>query len=169
MKTINVKSDGRRPFQILDNNRVVAELNYPKWYKTSRAEIQINEEKSLIKTNGLWMNHIELWNQNKCIAQSKLTWNCSVIINIEEKEYFLKVKSLLKGTFVLLDKKSRELISLTTEIDWLYGKAAYEVRFNEDLPTVFSPELVLFLIHNCNYFMAFSGNGGATEALAGIA
>ncbi len=99
-----------------------------------------------------------------CIATSKLGWNLGVILNMNNTDYHLKVKNLNKGIFTLQDATDKELVRLNINMDWRYAKAEYEIEvllINE----LFTPEILLFLIHNCNYFLALSGNGSNTEGI----
>lgn len=170
MRTLTVKSEGTKPFQLLENNQILAELNYPKWYGTFQAELSSAKSDSVltIKASGFWKSQVELWEGEECIAKSTLNWNLSVIISINGKEYLLKMKSLTEGLFVLMDSDKNELLYIDADMDWSNLKASYHIWFNEGIKTDLSNEILLFLVHNCNYFSALSGNASCTEYLAAM-
>ncbi|RQO69516.1 hypothetical protein DBR43_15680 [Pedobacter sp. KBW06] len=170
MKNLTVISEGQKPFQLIENNEVLAMLNYPKWYSTYTAEISGTkpESKLSLKVQGLCMNKLTLWDGDQCICQSKLNWDLSVTVHLGTQEYLLKMKRLTEGTLALTDADQNELICLKTNMNWQSCKASYEICINEKLNFRITPEQLLFIVHNCNYFMALSGNQGVSESLAAM-
>lgn len=166
MKKYQVKSIAKEPFRLTEGTEDLGTLNYPNWYSTTKAEIQLTgqAEKFELKTPGFWKNNLELWKGDDCIISSKLGWNLGVTLSINETDYVLKVKNLGKGIFTLQDETDYELIRIDVNMDWIHAKADFtiEVLRNEEL---FAPEILLFLVHNCNYFLALSGNGSNTEGI----
>lgn len=169
MEKYQVKSAAKEPFKLIRDNEVLGTLNYPSSYNTTKAEINIMGTTALleVKAPGFLKTYLELWKDAQCIAASKLGWDLSVSLIIEQRAYQLKVKNPGKGVFTLLDNDKTALVKIEAKMDWIHAKAAFEI---EVYPAgLFSPEVLLFLVHNCNYFLALSGNGSSTEALlAGI-
>lgn len=165
MEKYQVKSQGKEPFKLSKENEILGTLNYPSSYNTLKAEIKLtNQEDSMfVKSPGIWKNNLELWKEDKCILSSKLGWNLNVKVRIQDAEYQLKVKNLVEGVFILQDKEENTLVEIDAEMDWTSAKAEFKIDIL-DKNSLFSPETILFLVHNCNYFLALSGNGGATEA-----
>ncbi|MFD2523355.1 hypothetical protein [Emticicia soli] len=166
MERYQVKSLGSEPFELIKENSVLATLNYPSLYNTLKAEIKIANQSDVLvlKSPGIWKKNLELWNSTQCLLSSKLGWNLSVTIRIQETDYQLKVKSLLDGIFILQDTNENVLVKIDASMDWAYAKADFGIQVF-DKTELFTPEVLLFLIHNCNYFLALSGNGSATEGM----
>lgn len=169
MEKYQVRSNTNEPFKLIRDHEILGTLNYPSLYNTTKAAINIKGATAPleIKAPGFLKTYLELWKDDQCIVASKLGWDLSVSVNIEQKAYQLKVKNLSKGIFTLLDNDKTELVKIEAAMDWMNAKAAFELEVCS--AGLFSPEVLLFLVHNCNYFLALSGNGGSTEALlAGI-
>lgn len=166
MEKYQVKSIGKAPFKLTKGTEELGTLNYPNRYSTTKAEIQLagQEEKLQLKTPGFWKNSLELWKEDNCIISSKLGWNLGVALSINNADYFLKVKNLGKGIFTLQDASDYELLRINVDMDWIHAKAEFEIEIFRDAE-LFTPEILLFLIHNCNYFLALSGNGSNTEGM----
>lgn len=165
MEKYQVKSNGNEPFLLLQDHEICGTLNYPSAYNTTKAEIRIKGSGAPfeVKAPGLLKTNLELWQDAQCIATSRLGWDLGVALAIGEKTYRLKVTRLGKGEFSLLDHNKTELVKIKAGMDWMHAKAAFELEVYAC--GLFNPEVLLFLVHNCNYFLALSGNDGSTEAL----
>ena len=167
MEKYQVRSAGQAPFKLVKETEELGTLNYPNWYSTTEAEIQVTGrgETMQLKAPGFWKNRLELWQGENCIISSKIGWELSVAVYLNEREYLLRVKNLIRGIFVLQNEKNEDLLHIDVNMDWLHAKAEFEIVVLR-YPETFSPEILLFLIHNCNYFLALSGNGSFEASLA---
>lgn len=91
----------------------------------------------------------------------------SVAVYLNESQYQLRVKNLARGVFVLQNEKNEDLLHIDVSMDWLHAKAEFEIVVLRH-PEMFSPEILLFLVHNCNYFLALSGNASFEASLAAV-
>lgn len=166
MRTLKVNSGSRSLFQLIDYNQLVAQLNYPNWYSYT-AEIFLFDglHKFDIRMEGFWQNNISMWNFDRCIAQSKMNWSQSVIITIDNQEYLLKMTSFNTWNFTLSDSTHQEILSIVADANWFKTSTGYDIQIADGKEKLFAPEELLFIIHNCNYFMAMTG-GGITAAIA---
>lgn len=169
MNKYQVKSNGKAPFKLLKAATELGTLNYPDWYSTTKAEIHITgqQEQLEIKSPGFWKNNLELWQKGNCMASSKLGWNLSVAVSLQDGHYQLSVKNLAKGIFVLINEHKEELLQIEASIDWLHAKTEFDIDLWRN-PELFIPEILLFLVHNCNYFLALSGNSPEASAATSI-
>ncbi len=121
-----------------------------------------------LKSPGVWKNKLELWKYDKCVLSSKLGWSLSVALLFQNAELQLKVKSIPKGIFFIQDENENILVQINANVDRTYAKANFEIEILDEV-YLFTPEVLLFLIHNCNYFMVLSSNGNyTTSLLAGV-
>jgi hypothetical protein len=169
MDKYQVKSNGRAPFKLLKETQELGVLNYPNLYSTTKAEILITgrQEKLEIKTPGFWKNNLELLQEGSHIAYSKLGWDLSVALCIQDSHYQLRVKDLSKGIFTLQNEQREELMQIEANMNWLQAKAEFEIELWRN-PELFSPEILLFMVHNCNYFLALSGNSSEASTATSI-
>lgn len=167
MEKYQVRSAGQAPFKLVKGTEELGTLNYPNWYSTTKAEIQLtgHPEKMQLKAPGFWKNCLELWREENCMISSEIGWELSVAVYLNESQYQLRVKNLARGVFVLQNEKNEDLLHIDVSMDWLHAKAEFEIVVLRH-PEMFSPEILLFLVHNCNYFLALSGNASFEASLA---
>lgn len=161
MKTYNV-SCNKLTYQLSDNNTPLGRLVYAKWYSQS-AEIQ-TDKVYRISISGAFGHKIALKQENEIAGQSKLNWNMSMTVLLNGNEYTLKTCSLLSMDFVLLNAAKQPVMGINSTINWWNYDVRYSIHLPENQQEVFSPEDLLYLIHNCNYYMMM--NIGRTETLS---
>ncbi len=145
-----------RSFSLTNNNKMVGELVYPKWY-SFKADIIINDKTNYkFATKGRWKSKLVLQQDDKTLAELKMTWKGVVIktkFDNKEQNYLLKAKTFLNRKYVLIDTDKNELVLADTDFQWKKLRCDYDITTTDEFEKLDNKEVLLFVIlHGINYY-----------------
>jgi hypothetical protein len=153
---LTVKSQEKRVFEISDENNIIAELIYPKWYSYD-AELKFNNSEYQFKSVGFWGTKLVLNQNDKSLFSFRLHWNGGLEIKdiIKEESYFLESKGIFKRTFNLFNNKKEHLATLVPDYKWNKLEYEYLVSTDDEFFKSFENKLLIFsVIYGVNYCIA---------------
>ena len=159
MKEYKVNSKDTKSFYLLQDGLEIGSLVYEKWF-SFKAEMNLQKKDTFqIEPKGFWGTTIELKQHGKVLLNFKLNWNGNIIISTQfdsnEKGYVLKQKGILKTTYVLLDTKEEELLSIEPDFKWNKFNYDYNILTSETFESLNHRDMLLLTaIHCINYYMA---------------
>lgn len=160
MGQYKVSSINQKNFGLTLNDKLIGELVYPKWY-SFKADINIDGKTEYkFVTKGRWNYKIELQQNNKTLLELKISWKGIVLkthFDNKEKNYLLKLKTLLSRNYILIDTDKNELVSVDTDFQWKKLRFDYTIATTDEFDKLENKELFLFtILHSINYHKAMA-------------
>ncbi|TGE27962.1 hypothetical protein [Hymenobacter metallicola] len=159
-----IKSTDTRTFTLVANAAVLGELKYTEWF-TFKAVLSLTNGPLLrIEPRGFWGTTIELKDQEETVLLSfKMHWNGNIVLKSRlggvNNAFVLKNQSVLKGSYVLLDKKEQELLTILPDFKWNKTNYDYTVTSSELFESLPQKDiLVLLAVHCTNYYMTMASS-----------
>ncbi|ALD20459.1 hypothetical protein [Hymenobacter sp. DG25A] len=156
MADYNVTANGTRDFQLLEDGKLLGALHYTEWF-SFEAEVTLADNSSFqIKPKGVWGTTIEFKDQQKVLLDFKMHWNGTIVIKskFNGKAFLFKQKSMLKNTFVLIDKNEQELLAVQPAFKWSSFNYDYTLSATEEFEALeMKAFLLLTTVHCANYYM----------------
>lgn len=153
-----VKSTNTRTFTLMADAAVLGELKYKEWF-SFKATLTLADGRALqIEPKGFWGTTIELKEQGAVVLSFRMNWDGSIVLKSrlgeESHAFVLKSRSLLKNSYVLLDKKGRELLAIQPDFKWSSVNYDYTISSTELFEALAAKDtLVAMAIHGTNYYM----------------
>ncbi|GAB3238339.1 hypothetical protein GCM10027346_30820 [Hymenobacter seoulensis] len=158
MANYQVTNKGTRDFTLLAHDEVRGTLHYTEWFSLKAVLTLPDGANFRIGPKGVWGTTVELTDQQeKVLLNFKMNWSGTIIIKskLNSRVFLFKQKSLLKNTFVLLDKDEKELMVVSPSFQWNSLKPSYSLSATEEFETLDEKDvLLLTTIHCANYYMS---------------
>ena len=152
MKTLIAQLIDTKNFQLLDENqKVLGEIIYPKWYSTN-AELRTNSKVFKITAKGFWTTSIEVLDTEKTILKFKMSWSGNIILTDftnGEKHYQIDKEKWYNDVFEMKDETEKTILKIKRNFKWKELKYQYEIALEDES---LLPITILGIIHVVNYF-----------------
>lgn len=157
MADYHVTANATRDFQLRADEALLGTLHYAEWF-SFKATITLADNATFqLGPKGVWGTTIELKDQQTVLLNFKMNWSGTIIIKskFNHKVFLFKQKSMLKNTFVLLDKEEQELLVVQPTFKWSSFNHDYTLATTEEFEALDQKALLLLTtIHCANYYMS---------------
>ena len=136
---------GRRNFEIEnENGQRILKLYYENWLsKTAKA--RLNGADIEIKRKSLWKSTYSIYENSIEVGAISGNWKGEFIIAFRDETFLLKIISIWKSDFELLDEKKERLFILKSNWSWKNFKYNYHMkRISERYDASQITELLLY-------------------------
>lgn len=161
-----VKSKEGRKFSLLQEERLIGELNYKNWF-SYKAEILFPDYSACqIEPKGFWGTTIELTQNEMLLLTFKMHWDGSISIKTaysnNDDDYVFKMKDTFnKSTLVLLNTKEQSLLTVSTDINWGTLHYNYSIITSDLFETLNKKDILLMaVIHAANFLTPMTTKSG---------
>lgn len=171
MAEYQVKSPEARTFTLLAGAEALGELKYKEWY-SFKALLSLPDGTSLsIEPKGFWGTTIEIKDQDGVLLSFRMHWNGNIVLKSRlggvSRALVLKNQSVMKNTYVLLDKNNQELLTIQPDFKWNKVNHDYTIHSTELFDLLEDKHVfILTVIHCTNYYMTVSAGAVATMVAA---
>ncbi|MDN3595717.1 hypothetical protein [Zunongwangia endophytica] len=106
---MEIKIINQRKFQILENHKIILELQYGKWW-SNNAEFQYQGKNFEIKANGFWQNHFIILKDKIEFGKIKINWQQDSAITLTSQNgipitYRISQESLWHSKYIVTSEK----------------------------------------------------------------
>lgn len=156
MPDYQVAANGTRDFVLAANGQTLGTLHYTEWFSFKAVLTLADGAAFQIEPKGFWGTTIEVKDEQAVLLNFKMNWGGNILIKskLTSRAFLFKQKSLLKSTFVLLDKEERELLLVQPSFKWSSFNHDYSLTSTPEFEMLDSKALLLLTtIHCANYYM----------------
>lgn len=146
MKNLFAKSTDLKTFQLSENDTVLGNLFYEKWYSFN-AKIETDNQSYDCLFKGIWGTELQVLKDNTVVGTFKTNWLGKIVAEFDGKKYLLTAKGFLKYHYVLLDENEQEIAAFRPDFSINKFRYDYTVESSIDL----NPAFVLAILHCINY------------------
>jgi hypothetical protein len=134
MTEYKVKSTDTRKFSLTQNDIILGDLTYEKWFSFTSEIILADNSRYQIEPKGFWGTTIEVRDEKNILLDFKMNWNGNIIINTKfdnvENHFVFKPKGIFKSTYALFDTEGQEILVIQPDFKWSKFNYDYDVNNN---------------------------------------
>ena len=158
MTEYKVKSTDTRKFSLTQNDIILGDLTYEKWFSFTSEIILADNSRYQIEPKGFWGTTIEVRDEKNILLNFKMNWNSNIIINTKfenvENHFVFKPKGIFKSTYALFDTEGQEILVIQPDFKWSKFNYDYCIITSDTFNKFANNELLLLAtIHCANYYM----------------
>lgn len=150
-------SDTKEYVLTSDEGLFLGSLKFEKW-SSSKAQIttQFGEFYDAA-TKGFWGTSIAICKGGEEIAELKMNWHGHIVIDFSENgkgtDYLLKLSSLWKSQYAVLNQQGSELVLFTPDYKWKKGHYDFKIDVNPYFSDVIDEALILIATYGILYLL----------------
>jgi hypothetical protein len=160
---MNIICNHSKKFSLVDSNEVLGELVYKSIF-SYQAEIHIGEHTYKIKTSGIFLTTIEVFEENNVVAELNMNWKGHIVFKNNSSKtpvnYLFTNKGFWNTRYVIQKENQEEIVVIRPSFNWKKMNYNYAVEVDK---TESNPFVILMAAYCANYYIAtMSGAIAAT-------
>ncbi|TAH20724.1 MAG: hypothetical protein EAZ08_04890 [Cytophagales bacterium] len=160
MPQYKVKSNCKRNFSLIQNEKILGNLTYQGWFSL-KSDILLadNSKYQIVYQEDFFLRTKMILKDNENILLNfKMNWNLNIMINTKfeniENHYIFKNIGVLSSIYSLLDSKERELLVIQPEFEWRKLNYSYNIKTSTTFDKFENKDILLLsTIHCINYYI----------------
>jgi hypothetical protein len=154
MREYNVNSEKGRRYRAFEGEREIGLLSNAKWY-SSNAEVDFSDLRKLqIISKGVLNSKMIVKQNDKQIAEYKMTWNKGIAIDSEYGNFMLQAKGIFKSGFVLVNEQNELLLTIDYSFVWKSFANNFTIKTTESFEKIIDKDvIVMIVLAATNYYL----------------
>lgn len=144
-----VTSDHNRHFALMHEENVLGMLDYSGTFKIG-VILTIGGDEYKLGPHDIWSTSYHVVNGHDVIADLKLSWGGSHIIELGERKYRFSA-DFWNRVYTLYSSDEQQMAVMQGEFSWTSLSLSYNIETNDYFPEANNVMLLLIMIYCCNH------------------
>ena len=158
MATYQVKSSSGLSFEVTKEGVLIGRLSYSSWFKFD-AVMAIADANYPVEPKGFWGRTIEVRDGERVLLTFGMGWKGEIVLQsyVDEERYIFKQCGVFNGSFILVDRKSTELVVMKPQLKWTEMNYEYQLTTTDTFEASSGKKILLLAaLHGANYIMSMA-------------